>query len=179
MNSGFKFLTITAGMNQITDVVISEDWEFCGGIAHLIVSHSQSFQANVIVGGCSQGGKVNVRNIAHSPKPRVCSPGDKSSHQQGLIKRLVDCVIFAGDAYKNRDPAPTFQREWGKRIMRLSKAEIPNILLVGNHDVSPSVARAHAMEEFSTLGSRVLKVILCAVDLALSDQLLYLRIKFI
>lgn len=67
------------------------------------------------------------------------------------ISEQVDCVIFAGDAYKNRDPAPTFQREWGKRIMRLSKAEIPTILLVGNHDVSPSVARAHAMEEFSTL----------------------------
>ena len=67
------------------------------------------------------------------------------------IFEQVDCVIFAGDAYKNRDPAPTFQREWGKRIMRLSKAEIPTILLVGNHDVSPSVARAHALEEFITL----------------------------
>jgi len=67
------------------------------------------------------------------------------------ISEKVDCVIFAGDAYKNRDPAPTFQREWGKRIMRLSDAQIPTILLVGNHDVSPSVARAHAMEEFSTL----------------------------
>ena len=67
------------------------------------------------------------------------------------ISEQVDCVIFAGDAYKNRDPAPTFQREWGKRIMRLSDAQIPTILLVGNHDVSPSVSRAHAMEEFSTL----------------------------
>jgi exonuclease SbcD len=67
------------------------------------------------------------------------------------ISEKVDCVIFAGDAYKNRDPAPTFQREWGKRIMRLSDAQIPTILLVGNHDVSPSVARAHAMEEFATL----------------------------
>ncbi len=35
--------------------------------------------------------------------------------------------------------------------MRLSRAQIPTILLIGNHDVSPSVARAHAMEEFSTL----------------------------
>ena len=35
--------------------------------------------------------------------------------------------------------------------MRLFRAEIPTILQVGNHDVSPSVARAHAMEEFSTL----------------------------
>ena len=70
---------------------------------------------------------------------------------ESAISEQVDCVIFAGDAYKNRDPAPTFQREWGKRIMCLSKAQIPTILLVGNHDVSPSVARAHALEEFSTL----------------------------
>lgn len=67
------------------------------------------------------------------------------------VRESVDCVVFAGDAYKNRDPAPTFQREWGIRVMRLSKAQIPTILLVGNHDVSPSVARAHALEEFSTL----------------------------
>lgn len=41
------------------------------------------------------------------------------------IERKVDMVIFAGDAYKDRSPAPTFQREWGKRIMRLSQAKIP------------------------------------------------------
>jgi DNA repair protein SbcD/Mre11 len=67
------------------------------------------------------------------------------------LSEQVDLVVFAGDAYKNRDPVPTFQREWGKRIMKLSNAQIPTILLVGNHDVSPSVARAHALEEFSTL----------------------------
>jgi exonuclease SbcD len=67
------------------------------------------------------------------------------------IKEKVDLVIFAGDAYKDRVPAPTFQREWGKRIMRLSQAKIPTLLLVGNHDVSPSIGRAHAIEEFDTL----------------------------
>lgn len=63
----------------------------------------------------------------------------------------VDLVIFAGDAYKDRNPAPTFQREWGRRIMRLSRAGIPTLLLVGNHDLSPAVGRAHALSEFSTL----------------------------
>ncbi len=63
----------------------------------------------------------------------------------------VDLVIFAGDAYKDRNPAPTFQREWGQRVMRLSQAGIPTLLLVGNHDISPAVGRAHAMAEFSTL----------------------------
>ena len=67
------------------------------------------------------------------------------------IEEKVDLVLFAGDAYKDRNPAPTFQREWGRRIIRLSKAGIPTILLVGNHDLSPALGRAHAIEEFNTL----------------------------
>ncbi len=67
------------------------------------------------------------------------------------IDEKVDMVIFAGDAYKDRSPAPTFQREWGKRIIRLSQAKIPTLLLVGNHDLSPAVGRAHAIQEFDTL----------------------------
>lgn len=67
------------------------------------------------------------------------------------ITERVDMVIFAGDAYKDRTPAPTFQREWGRRIIRLSQAGIPTLLLVGNHDLSPAMGRAHALEEFNTL----------------------------
>ena len=67
------------------------------------------------------------------------------------IAEKVDLVIFAGDAYKDRSPAPTFQREWGKRIIRLSKAGIRTLLLVGNHDLSPAQGRAHAIQEFETL----------------------------
>lgn len=67
------------------------------------------------------------------------------------ITENVDIVIFAGDAYKDRSPAPTFQREWGRRIIRLSQAGIPTFLLVGNHDMSPATGRAHAIQEFDTL----------------------------
>ncbi len=67
------------------------------------------------------------------------------------IDEQVDLVLFAGDAYKDRNPAPTFQREWGRRIMRLSRAGIPTLLLVGNHDLSPALGRAHALESFHTL----------------------------
>lgn len=67
------------------------------------------------------------------------------------IREKVDLVIFAGDAYKDRTPVPTFQREFGKRIMRLSAAGIPTLLLVGNHDLSPAIGRAHALQEFETL----------------------------
>lgn len=67
------------------------------------------------------------------------------------IDEKVDLVLFAGDAYKDRTPAPTFQREWGRRVMRLSRAGIPTLLLVGNHDLSPAIGRAHALENFDTL----------------------------
>ncbi len=67
------------------------------------------------------------------------------------IQEKVDLVLFAGDAYRDRNPAPTFQREWEKRMMRLSRAGIPTLLLVGNHDISPSIGRAHAIEELATL----------------------------
>lgn len=67
------------------------------------------------------------------------------------LSEPVDLVIFAGDAYKDRNPQPTYQREWGTRLMRLSEAGIPTVLLVGNHDVSPAAGRAHTLHEFSTL----------------------------
>lgn len=75
------------------------------------------------------------------------------------IQRKVDMVIFAGDAYKDRSPSPTFQREWGKRIMKLSQAQIPTLLLVGNHDISPAIGRAHALQEFKTLQVPFIKVL--------------------
>ncbi len=75
------------------------------------------------------------------------------------ISEKVDMVIFAGDAYKDRSPAPTFQREWGRRIMRLSQAKIPTLLLIGNHDISPAAGRAHAIQEFKTLQVPFVKVL--------------------
>lgn len=67
------------------------------------------------------------------------------------LSEKVDLVIFAGDAYRDRAPAPTYQREWGKRMMRLSEAGIQTLLVVGNHDVSPAAGRAHTLQEFETL----------------------------
>jgi exonuclease SbcD len=75
------------------------------------------------------------------------------------IAEKVDLVLFAGDAYKDRMPAPTFQREWGRRIMRLSNAKISTLLLVGNHDVSPASGRAHTLQEFDTLEVPFVRVV--------------------
>jgi len=43
---------------------------------------------------------------------------------QTAIDEKVDLVLFAGDAFKDRSPAPTFQREWGRRIMRLARSAV-------------------------------------------------------
>ena len=95
------------------------------------------------------------------------------------IDEGVDLVIFAGDAYKDRSPAPTFQREWGRRIMRLSGAGIPTLLLVGNHDMSPAAGRAHAVQEFDTLDVPHVRVLaqpqfLSADELGLPVQIIAL-----
>lgn len=63
----------------------------------------------------------------------------------------VDLVLFCGDAYKNRDPSQTQQREFAKRLRLLSENGIPVFLLVGNHDLPNAIGRANAVEIFDTL----------------------------
>jgi exonuclease SbcD len=63
----------------------------------------------------------------------------------------ADVVIFAGDAFKTRDPNPTYQRAFARRIMELSRAGIPTVLLVGNHDMPIIEQRASSLDIFSTL----------------------------
>ena len=64
----------------------------------------------------------------------------------------VDLVLFAGDAFKTRDPSPTYQREFARRIHHLAVVhQIPVFLLVGNHDVPNASSQAHSLEIFNTL----------------------------
>jgi exonuclease SbcD len=94
------------------------------------------------------------------------------------IRERVDLVLFAGDAYKDRTPAPTYQREWGRRIIRLSQAGILTLLLVGNHDLSPAAGRAHTLQEYDTL--QVPHVVVAAKPALLGpEQLDGLPLQFI
>ena len=63
----------------------------------------------------------------------------------------ISLVVFAGDAYKTRDPNPTYEREFAKRIRRLSAAGIPIVLVAGNHDTPSAIGRAITVEIFATL----------------------------
>jgi len=67
------------------------------------------------------------------------------------LGEAVDLVLFAGDAYKNRDPNPTHQREFAQRIHRLASADIPVFLLIGNHDIPRTAGRANTLDIFATL----------------------------
>ena len=67
------------------------------------------------------------------------------------ITNNIDLVLFCGDTYKSRDPSQTQQREFARRLKKLSEAQIPFFLLVGNHDLPNAVGRATAIEIFNTL----------------------------
>jgi exonuclease SbcD len=68
------------------------------------------------------------------------------------IDEQIDAVLFAGDAFKNRDPSPTLQRMFAARIRRLAEAKIPTVLLAGNHDLPSIAARATAIDIYEALG---------------------------
>lgn len=68
------------------------------------------------------------------------------------INEQVDAVIFAGDAFKTRDPNPTVQRAFAQRVRRLSRAAIPMVLLIGNHDLPSVVSRATSVDIYDALG---------------------------
>ena len=70
------------------------------------------------------------------------------------LENDVDLVLFAGDAYKGREPTPTQQREFAKRINRLSSQGIAVFLLIGNHDLPGAIGKATATEIFDTLAIR-------------------------
>jgi exonuclease SbcD len=63
----------------------------------------------------------------------------------------VDLVVFAGDAFRTRDPSPTYQRAFARRMRRLSEGGLPVVLIAGNHDLPTAANRAHAVEIFDTL----------------------------
>jgi len=70
------------------------------------------------------------------------------------LSNHVNLVLFTGDAYKSREPSPTQQREFARRIARLTSANIPVVLLVGNHDQPQALGKANAVDIFDTLAIR-------------------------
>jgi exonuclease SbcD len=68
------------------------------------------------------------------------------------LEENVHLAVFAGDAYKTRDPRQTEQREFAACIRRLTDRDVPVVLLTGNHDMPAIRGRANAVEIYRTLG---------------------------
>ena len=68
------------------------------------------------------------------------------------LSHEVDLVIFAGDAFKTRDPSPTLQREFARRVKRFVDAQVPVVMLVGNHDLPAMEKKASSIDIYRTLG---------------------------
>lgn len=67
------------------------------------------------------------------------------------LKSEVDAVLFCGDAYKGRNPLPTYERELAYRVKKLADAGIPVILVGGNHDLPEHPQKASSLDIFSAL----------------------------
>jgi exonuclease SbcD len=65
------------------------------------------------------------------------------------IAEDVDFFLFAGDAYKTATPSPTQQKLFIECLLRLFKANIPIVMILGNHDHPMSFGKTHALDLFS------------------------------
>ena len=66
------------------------------------------------------------------------------------LDHKADLAIFAGDAFKTRDPEPTQQREFARRIKKLAD-KTPTLLLVGNHDLPGTISKATSLDIYHVL----------------------------
>jgi len=67
------------------------------------------------------------------------------------LEHQVDFFLFSGDAYKTSHPTPTQQKLLLQSFLRLYKAHIPIVIVVGNHDNPLSFGRANSLELFGDL----------------------------
>lgn len=66
-------------------------------------------------------------------------------------KEKIDCVFFAGDAFKNREPSQTLIVAFAERIVAMREAGAQVFLLVGNHDMPVSQFRANTLDIYGAL----------------------------
>jgi exonuclease SbcD len=68
------------------------------------------------------------------------------------INDRVDLVLFGGDAFPDAVPAPYLQQAFAKQFCRLSAANIPTVLLVGNHDQHSQGEGGASLSIYRSLG---------------------------
>ena len=64
----------------------------------------------------------------------------------------VDLVLFSGDAFPDATPPPYVQEAFASQFRRLVDAQIPTVLLVGNHDQHSQGQGGASLSIYRTLG---------------------------
>ena len=70
---------------------------------------------------------------------------------QRAIDADIDAFIFSGDAYHTADPTPTQQKIFAECLQPLATADIPIVLVIGNHDHPVTFGRASSLDIFEYL----------------------------
>ena len=70
------------------------------------------------------------------------------------IEDQIDLVLFGGDAFPDSTPAPYVQEAFAGQFRRLVDADIPTVLLVGNHDQHSQGNGGASLNIYRTLGVR-------------------------
>ena len=60
----------------------------------------------------------------------------------------VDAFLFCGDAYHTADPTPTQQKIFAQCLQPIADADIPIVLVTGNHDHPVTFGRASSLDIF-------------------------------
>ncbi len=68
------------------------------------------------------------------------------------ISEPVDLVLFGGDAFPDATPAPYIKEAFASQLRRLVDAQIPTVLLVGNHDQHSQGQGGASLGIYRTLG---------------------------
>lgn len=68
------------------------------------------------------------------------------------IAEPVDLVLFGGDAFPDATPPPFVQEAFARQFHRLVEANIPTVLLVGNHDQHSQGQGGASLSIYRTLG---------------------------
>lgn len=68
------------------------------------------------------------------------------------LEEPVDLVLFGGDAFPDATPPPYIHQAFASQFRRLADAEIPTVLLVGNHDQHSQGQGGASLCIYRTLG---------------------------
>jgi exonuclease SbcD len=74
---------------------------------------------------------------------------------QRALDADVDAFLFCGDAYHTADPTPTQQKIFVQCLRPLAEADIPIVLIVGNHDHPVTFGRASSLDIFDHVTGEV------------------------